>query len=171
MSVNTKDIEVVHRVFRRKSRLLVELVAAAAPGDTARAKVIGDHFRVYRLGLHNHHKGEDELLWPPLLARLDLEADIVLRMQAQHECIAATLTRLDAAVPDWEATAGPDERDTLLAALTEHRAGLLEHLDDEETTLLPLAAKHLTEQEWASLSDRVVWHVIGRPPYARHLRG
>ncbi|MER7129781.1 hemerythrin domain-containing protein [Streptosporangium saharense] len=208
MSVNTQDMEIVHRVFRRESRLLTEFVAAVVPGDTARAKVVADHFRVYRLGLHNHHEGEDELLWPPLLARVDLEADIVLRMEAQHERIAATMTRLDAAFPAWEATAGADERDTLVAALAEHRAVVLEHLDDEEATLLPLAAKHLTEREWASLGDhlvnntpkltlltlfgavledanpaeralvlgglpapvRAIWHVIGRPRYARYIR-
>ncbi|MEU4332964.1 hemerythrin domain-containing protein [Nonomuraea dietziae] len=208
MSVNTQDMEIVHRVFRRETRLLVDLVAAVAPGDTARAKVIADHFRIYRLGLKNHHEGEDELLWPPLLSRVDLEADIVLRMQAQHDRIAATLTRLDAAFPAWEAAAGADERDTLVAALTEHRAVVLEHIDDEEATLLPLAAEHITQQEWNSLGDhlvnntpkltlptlfgavledanpaeralvlsglpapvRLIWHVIGRPRYARHIR-
>jgi hemerythrin-like domain-containing protein len=208
MSVNTRDMEVVHRVFRRETRLLMEVVAAVAPGDTARAKVIADHFGDYRLGLKNHHEGEDELLWPPLLARVDLEADIVLRMQAQHERVEATLTRLDAAVPAWAATAGADERDTLVAALADHRAVLLEHLDDEEAALLPLAAEHITEKEWASLGDhlvantpkltlltlfglvledanpaeratllsalpapvRAIWHIIGRPRYARHIR-
>ncbi|MEU8305538.1 hemerythrin domain-containing protein [Actinomadura sp. NPDC048955] len=208
MSVNTQDMKIVHRVFRRESRLLMELVAAVAPGDTARAKLIADHFRDYRLGLKNHHEGEDELLWPPLLSRVDLEADVVLRMEAQHERVAATMTRLDAAVPAWEATAGADERDALVAALAEHRAVLLEHLDDEEATLLPLAAEHITEQEWAAQGDhlvantpkltlltlfglvledanpaeravllsvlpgpvRAVWHVIGRPRYARHIR-
>ncbi|RVW09464.1 hemerythrin domain-containing protein [Prescottella agglutinans] len=208
MSIDTQDMEIVHRAFRRESRLLKELVAAVTPGDTARATVIADHFRDYRLGLKNHHEGEDELLWPPLLSRVDLEADIVLRMQAQHERVEATMARLDAAVPAWEATAGADERDTLVAALTDHRAVLVEHLDDEETTLLPLAAEHITEKEWASLGEhlvantpkltlltlfglvledadqaeratllgvlpapiRAVWHVIGRPRYARHIR-
>lgn len=208
MSVNTQDMKIVHRVFRRESRLLMELVAAVAPGDAARAKVIADHFRDYRLGLRNHHEGEDELLWPPLLSRVDLEADVVLRMEVQHERVAATMTRLDAAFPAWEAAAGADERDTLVAALAEHRAVLLEHLDDEEATLLPLAAEHITEQEWAAQGDhlvantpkltlltlfglvledanpaeraillsvlpapvRAIWHVIGRPRYARHIR-
>ena len=209
MSVNTQDMKIVHRVLRRESRLLVELVAAVAPGDTARAKVIADHFRVYRLGLHNHHEGEDELLWPPLLSRVDLEADIVLRMEAQHERIAATLTRLDAAVPAWEATAGADERDTLVAALAEHRAVLLEHLDDEEATLPPARGQahhragvglpgrppgeqHAQAHPAHALRRRPggrepgrarhapvrglpapvrgIWHVIGRPRYARHIR-
>lgn len=156
MSVDTQDMEIVHRAFRRESRLLIELVSAVAPGDTARAKVIADHFRDYRLGLKNHHEGEDELLWPPLLSRVDLEADIVLRMEAQHEGVAASLAKLDAAVPAWEATADADRRDTVAAILAEHRALLLEHLDDEETTLLPLAAEHITEKEWASLGEHMV---------------
>jgi hemerythrin-like domain-containing protein len=156
MSINTQEMEIIHRAFRRESRLLIELVTAVAPGDTARAKVIADHFRDYRLGLKNHHEGEDELLWPPLLSRVDLEADIVLRMEAQHERVAATLAKLDSAVPAWEATADADRRDTVVAVLAEHRALLLEHLEDEETTLLPLAAKHITEQEWASLGEHMV---------------
>ncbi|MEV0318465.1 hemerythrin domain-containing protein [Streptomyces sp. NPDC050658] len=156
MSVDTQDMEIVHRAFRRESRLLRELVAAVAPGDTARAKVIADHFRDYRIGLKNHHEGEDELLWPLLLSRVDLGADVVLRMEVQHERVAATTARLDAAVPAWEATAGADERDTLVAVLADHRAVLLEHLDDEESALLPLAAEHLTEKEWASLGDHMV---------------
>ncbi|GLY66603.1 hemerythrin domain-containing protein [Amycolatopsis taiwanensis] len=208
MSIDTQDMEIVHRALRRESRLLLELVAAVAPGDTARAKVIADHFGDYRLGLKNHHEGEDELLWPPLLSRVDLEAEIVLRMEAQHERIAATMSTLEAAVPAWAATAGADERDTLVAILADHRAVLLEHLDDEEAELLPLAAEHLTQQEWASLGDHLVantpkltlltlfglvledanpaerasllaglpapvrgiWHVLGRPRYARHIR-
>ncbi|MBB2744801.1 UNVERIFIED_ORG: hypothetical protein FHR35_004650 [Microbispora rosea subsp. rosea] len=42
MSVNIRDMEIAHRVLRRESRLLMELVAAVTPGDTARAKVIAD---------------------------------------------------------------------------------------------------------------------------------
>ncbi|MFD0340267.1 hypothetical protein ACFVH0_16525 [Streptomyces sp. NPDC127117] len=71
-------------------------------------------------------------------------------MQAQHERVEATPATLDATVPAWAATAGADERDTLVAALADHRAALLEHLDDEEAPLLPLAAEHITEREWAS---------------------
>jgi hypothetical protein len=89
---------------------------------------------------------------------VDLEADLVLRMEAQHERIAATLLRIDALLPAWEATAGQAERDRLVAALTEHRAVLIEHLDDEETALLPLAAKHISVAEWQSLGEHFLQH-------------
>ncbi len=77
-------------------------------------------------------------------------------MQAQHERVEATLTRPDAAVPAWSATAGADDCDTLVSTLADHRPVLLEHLGDEEATLLPLAAEHITEKEWASLGDHLV---------------
>lgn len=150
---DTHSMVIVHRGIRREARLLAQLVAAVAPGDTARAAVLADHFRDYRLGLHNHHHGEDEHLWPVLLGRVDLEADLVLRMEAQHERVAETLARAEAALPAWEATAGEAERDTLVAALSDHRAVLVEHLDEEETALLPLAARHLTAREWNAMGD------------------
>ncbi|MBW0272757.1 hypothetical protein ATM97_21950 [Nocardia sp. MH4] len=208
MSIDTQDMKIVHRAFRRESRMLIDLVAAVTPGDTARAALIAAHFRDYRLGLKNHHEGEDELLWPPLLSRVDPGAEVILRMRAQHERVDIGLTKLDAAVPAWEATAGADERDTLVALLVDHRAVLVEHLDDEEAALLPLAAVHITGREWAALGEhmvahtpkltlltllglvledadrteratllgglpapvRAIWHVIGRPRYARHIR-
>ncbi|MFD0568436.1 hemerythrin domain-containing protein [Kitasatospora gansuensis] len=144
---------VIHRGLRREARLLAELTAAVTPGDTARARTLADHFRDYRLGLHNHHHGEDELLWPLLLSRVDLEADLVLRMEQQHERVAASLVAAEAAFLAWEPTAGASERDVLVAALTEHRAVLTEHLDDEERELLPLAARQLSVSEWSALGE------------------
>lgn len=157
---NTREMVVIHRGLRRESRLLIELIAAVAPGDTARARVLADHFRDYRLGLSNHHHGEDEFLWPPLLARVDLEADLVLRMEAQHELVAATLAAAEAALPAWESGAGEAERDALTAALAEHRAVLVEHLDEEETSLLPLAAQHLWLHEWNAMGE----HFLANTP-------
>ncbi|MER5411469.1 hemerythrin domain-containing protein [Streptomyces virginiae] len=151
---------VIHRGLRREARLLVELIAAVAPGDTARARLLGDHFRDYRLGLTGHHHGEDAYLWPPLMARVDLEADLVLRMEDQHERVAASLTAADEALPAWERRAGEAERDTLVSLLAEHRTVLREHLDDEEESLLPLAARHLSAEEW----DRLGEHFLTSTP-------
>ncbi|MGW2398660.1 hemerythrin domain-containing protein [Kitasatospora sp. NPDC001664] len=150
---DTHGMVVIHRGLRREAGLLAELVAAVAPGDTARAAVLTAHLRDYLLGLHNHHHGEDEHLWPLLLGRVDLEAEVVLRMEAQHERVAATLAAAEAALPAWESTAGEAERDRLAAVLAEHRAVLVEHLDDEEAELLPLAERHLTVAEWNRLGE------------------
>jgi hemerythrin-like domain-containing protein len=155
---DTGQMVIIHRAFRRESALLASLIAQVPDGDTARARVLADHFRWYRLGLHNHHHGEDELVWPLLLARVDLEADIVLRMEAQHERVASTLARAGTALAAWEASAAEPARDDLVAALTDHRAVLLEHLDDEESALLPLAARHLSVAEWAAQGEHFLQH-------------
>jgi hemerythrin-like domain-containing protein len=154
MSPDTHDMIVVHRVFRRESRLLPDLVAAVRPGDVARARTLAGHVRDYRLGLHEHHTGEDELVWPLLLARIDLDADLVLRMEVQHKAVASTLDAAIELLRKWEATADGPTRDELAAALRQHRVQLLEHLDEEERSILPLIAEHLTVAEWQALNDR-----------------
>lgn len=45
------------------------------------------------------------------------------------------------------------ERDELATVLDGLTASLTEHLDAEEQHILPLAAKHLTEQEWQQLGE------------------
>ena len=162
---DTHDMIVVHRIFRRESNLMPRLIQAVPDGDTGRAQVLADTFGDYQTGLHFHHSAEDELVWPLLLARIDLEADMVLRMEAQHEVIARTLEEAAQRMAAWRsapsaATAGP-----LIAALTEHRTVLLEHLRDEEEYILPLIEEHLTAAEWARLGE----HFAEEVPKAKML--
>jgi hemerythrin-like domain-containing protein len=152
---NTHDMYVVHRVFRRESALMPRLVRAVRSGDAARARVVAGHFRDYALGLHHHHTAEDTLVWPLLLARVDLEADLVLRMEAQHEVIAASLATVEELLPAWERTADPDTGTAIADALERHRASLVAHLTDEEDHLLALIEEHLTVAEWNALGERV----------------
>ncbi len=151
---DTHDMFVVHRVFRRETALLPRMIRAVRPGDTARAALVADHYRGYALGLHHHHTAEDELIWPLLLARVDLEAELVLRMEKQHERVAAGLDTVFALLPEWERTAARESGEAVAVALEAHRAALLEHLGDEETHLLPLIEEHLTVAEYGKLNER-----------------
>ena len=94
------------------------------------------------------------LVWPLLLARVDLEADMVLRMETQHEVVAGSLAEASRRMPDWQAAPSAATAAPLVSALTEHRAALLEHLHDEEEYILPLIEEHLTVAEWARLGQR-----------------
>jgi len=107
-----------------------------------------------QLGLHHHHSAEDELLWPLLLGRVDMEAEIVLRMEAQHETIAATLTKVSGTIDAWEAAPSAATAAPVLIAMRAHLAALREHLADEEEHILPMAAEHLAVAEWARLGER-----------------
>ena len=151
---DTHDMFVVHRVFRREAALMPRLVRQARPGDAARAAQVADHFRGYALGLHHHHTAEDELIWPLLLARVDLEAELVLRMEEQHERVAAGLDAVAARLPEWERTADPVIGEQIAVAMEAHHAALVEHLTDEETHLLTLIEEHLTVAEYGKLGER-----------------
>ncbi|WP_330298974.1 hemerythrin domain-containing protein [Streptomyces sp. NBC_00503] len=193
------ELVAVHRGLRREARLLVTLVAATAPGDTVRARLLSNHFGDYRRSLLDCLDAQAAYLRPPLLARLDLDADLVLRSAQREDRVAATLAAAGSALPGWEAGAGEDARDGLTALLAEHRAVLLEHLAEEARALLPLAARHLSPYEWDALARhlavspgpaledadraerrallarlplpaRLHWYAIGRARYARRMR-
>jgi hemerythrin-like domain-containing protein len=153
-TTDTSEMFVVHRVFRRESALLPRLVRSVRPGDTARARLVAGHFRDYALGLHEHHTAEDELLWPLLLARVDLEAELVLRMEEQHHRVADGLTVVEKLLPAWEEAPSAVTGVPIADALADHAAALLEHLHDEETHILPLVEVHISPAEWERLGER-----------------
>ena len=153
---DTHEMVVVHRAFRRESQILISRISAVPDGDAGRARTLAAHLRWYEGGLSNHHHGEDELIWPLLRRRVDVQADVVVRMEVQHERIAESLGRAMAALPAWQDSADASARDKLVLALTEHRAVLVEHLDDEERHLLPLARRYLTTREWSALGEHFV---------------
>lgn len=152
--VDTWEMVLVHRVFRREFRLLPALVRAVRDGDRARADVVGEHLADLTGALHHHHVGEDELLWPVLLGRVGLRADLVHRMEAQHERLHVLLTGIDELSARWRAGAAAADRDALADLVTQASAALDEHLADEEHELLPLVSEHVTPAEWHALNKR-----------------
>lgn len=151
---DTWDMIVVHRVFRREFRILPALVRAAPPGDTARAEVLGQHLANVAMGLHHHHSGEDELVWPLMLERAAMHADLINRMEAQHERLHEPLARIDELLPRWRARALVGDRDELADVIAQASVALDEHLADEEREILPLIERYLTPAEWRAVGDR-----------------
>ena len=153
-----QEMVVVHRVFRRESRLLPDLVRGVRPGDVERARFLAGMFREYDHGLHSHHTSEDAMLWPKLLARVDLDAELVLRMEQQHEVVARGLRVGAERLAPWVADASAAARDALAEAMDRHRQDLLVHLDEEERSVLPLVAEHITVAEWNELGEAARSH-------------
>lgn len=147
--VDVRDMIVVHTALLREFRLAPAAVDRVAPGARGRAAAVDRHLGLLCDLLHHHHTGEDELLWPPLRARLPRAAlDRLDAAEEQHAGLDAALERVAAARRRWREAVDVESRDDLTAALRTLHALLAEHLDDEERTLLPLAATHLTTAEW-----------------------
>ncbi|MEW1633108.1 hemerythrin domain-containing protein [Streptomyces sp. NPDC093801] len=150
----TREMAMIHQVFRREARLLAELVQDVRPADSARALVLAEHWRQYAVGLHAHHTGEDEMLWPVLLPHLDLDAEQVLAMEAQHRELDEGITEVHGLMDRWQERALPADRDELAEALRRHHRQLCAHLDEEERHVMPLVALHVNEEQWKAVGER-----------------
>jgi hemerythrin-like domain-containing protein len=142
----TEEIAVIHRIFRRGFPMMAELVRQAPVGATARSQPIAAHLDFLLNGLHNHHSGEDENVWPLLLERAALQTELITRMEQQHKVVAERSERVRSLLETWRRT--PVESEALATALDEFTAALVVHLDDEEAHVVPLLRIHITAQEW-----------------------
>jgi hypothetical protein len=150
---DVRDMYVVHRTFRREFAIIPGLIRSVRPGDTARAAVVAGHARLVLGGLDMHHTGEDALLWPKLLERAAPSADLIHRMEVQHHRVEELIAELNEALPRWEAEARPAVSEEVASTFDALRVALMEHLDDEERHILPIAERHITPQEWAGLGE------------------
>jgi hemerythrin-like domain-containing protein len=144
----------VHQVYRREFHLLSSLVRGVADGDTERAALVGQHITDITDSLHEHHQGEDELLWPLLLERATPQADVVYRMEKQHESLHGLLQELAVLTPRWRATATEGDRDALADLVARTSDVIDEHLQDEEEHVMPLIEQHITPEEWLAFELR-----------------
>ena len=151
---DTRDMVLVHRVFRREFRLLPLMVRQIADGDTRAAGRVSQHAREMLDALHHHHQNEDELLWPRLLQRTPAGTGLVERMQTQHHAISQILQRIDVALPMWQHAARARDADALATDIGELHALLEQHLDEEEQHVLPIVGRTISPAEWDELAER-----------------
>lgn len=152
-AVDTRDMVMAHRAFRREFRLAPAAVRRTHTRQHARR--VAAHVASLVSALHHHHEAEDELLWPLLHARVPAElAALVDTMESQHEDVARLLDTVERLLPAWSADPGSAATEELAGTLQELSRVLDEHLALEEARLLPLAEAHLSPEEWQQLEVR-----------------
>lgn len=152
---DVRMMTVAHSNFRRELKLSVPAVRAVVPGDNRRVDEIAEHVEMWLDFVHHHHSIEDELLWDKLTERLAEELEpLVQLMESQHENVATLLDGCPALVANWRASASAADGSRLADHLTELVAALCEHLDAEETHVLPLMARHIRQTEWDEFTER-----------------
>lgn len=150
---DTRDMLVVHQVFRREYGLLPDLVRGVPDGDSQRAAVVADHHRLVADLLHVHHTGEDLFVWPVLLDQAPACADLVERMQGQHARLEELLGQAGDAVRSWGATPTGEQADAAAAVLAELHATIDAHLSQEEAEVLPVCEQTMTPAQWHAIGE------------------
>ncbi|EME22981.1 hemerythrin domain-containing protein [Rhodococcus triatomae] len=151
---DTGDMILAHNIFRHAFGSLPDLIRAVPDGDVARARRLVEFQTEIATGLHHHHTGEDELMWPLLLERAPTDHALVLRMEEQHERIGELLDRATARAAAFETSASRADGEAWAGTVSALFTELDGHLREEETHILPLAEANMTVAEWELLGER-----------------
>jgi hemerythrin-like domain-containing protein len=160
-SIDTHDMLLIHRVIRREIGALPQLFRAAAD-DPARAKIVGAHAGEMLDFLHVHHSGEDELLYPLLRERVQLDRELIDRMEAQHGEVDKAIRAVKDQLPSWTARGDAAIGEQIAVRIEAMWPVLVEHLDEEEQAILPLVALNISQTEWDALGKHGFSAVPGR---------
>ena len=153
---DASGMAMIHRLFRSSFGEAPDLVRGVREGDHRHAEAIADHIAMLSVGLHAHHEGEDQRLWPALNERAPGCALHVSRMKDQHLEILAQVDKLDSFLPAWRSTASSVQAAPVLSALDGVNAALSVHLPDEEANIVPVMEYTITKEEiqWFSEHGR-----------------
>lgn len=167
--IDTSDMRAPHGALRDALRQAPVLVGSVPDGDRERAALVATFYRNVLLFLKAHHEGEDELVWPRLRERAVGSADLCVRMADQHDALVGLKDSALDALPAWELSGSAADGAVLAFALTNLSSELENHLAEEEREVLPLASRHMTEEEWGALPGHAlrgfegdkVWLILG----------
>jgi hemerythrin-like domain-containing protein len=150
---DVSDMVVIHNLFRKVLAQAPTLIGSVKVGDTGRAAIVADYLNELIFGLHNHHRGEDLLLWDDLAKRAPSCGIHVELMKRQHADVGEILDRLEKLLPEWRTTASAVQSTAISATVAELSTTLFEHLNQEQDKILPVAATAFDQKEWDKLGE------------------
>ncbi len=148
---HTEDLRMVHGLFRNALQHAPGMVEGTDPRDTARIALVKGHLSEMLGVLHNHHIHEDTLYWDLITQRAPQAREDVERMKQAHMDIERDVHHVADLLTAWGRT--PADKQPLLEALAALRDAVIAHLDDEERSIMPVAAQVLTQAEWDQAAD------------------
>ena len=149
---DTQMMGVVHSALRRDLVRALMVLGAEPPPDDVRRSALADHLTWMMDFLHDHHRGEDDGLYPMVVAKNPDAALLVADMDAEHSTIAPAITRLEEAARAYRVDGAT--RPDLVAALGALNHVLLPHLEREEVEMMPVVSRSITAGEWAAWDHR-----------------
>lgn len=133
MSMN----RVIHGAVRRDLDRFADALAAFPDGDVGRAAQLGMAWRFFHDQLHSHHTDEHAMVWPPL-RQLGVDPELLATMDAEHEAMAAALSKAAEAMRVLESSATAALAAAAADAVAIARTVTETHLEHEEAELEPV---------------------------------
>lgn len=99
-----------------------------------------------------HHPKENAYLFAALKARTHEADKVIADLEWEHEEGSAMVRALEHTLGLYEAGA-PKAFESFSEAIEHFARFALEHIDAEERLLIPLARKHLTQEDWMMIAE------------------
>jgi len=154
--IDVREMAIVHRTFERVYDEAAQLVRSAKAPTSDRATFLADFIDFGVLMLHHHHEGEDEGLYPILIARVPEQAASTEGIEHEHQLVKDALDDVSKACALWRRDPTQENGASLADAIGRLRSVLGAHTKDEEEKVVPLAAVTLSQKEWDAFGDRAV---------------
>ena len=144
---------VLHQLVRRELRLLADLSAWAPADDQERITALTRHAQLISRVLLHHHAVERDSVWPALLRTADGAArDAVSDWTVACARIDHMLRDVATAARQWQVAGTAPARNAFATACGALADAVQVQTDEEERTLLPLLAAHLSDADWAAIA-------------------
>lgn len=143
---NIWSMAVVHQYYRREFELAPRIVRSMTPGQSERQQRSAEWFATTLAMMHHHHVTEDALMYPLLEGRAPQH--LLDRMEEQHERVAAAVDVTESRLAAWRLD-DPASGEALAQAFDAMLPVLVQHLDAEESEIMPMVADLLTAEEYA----------------------
>jgi hemerythrin-like domain-containing protein len=104
-----------------------------------------------------HHPSEDSTLFALLMQRTDEADEFIKDLEAEHDKGEAMLNMLTVALSTWEA-GRPDGTAGFAEALGRFSEFYWQHIHKEESKVLPIAEKALTDEDWRAVEHAFSAH-------------
>lgn len=158
---DTSDMLIPHGLFRSIFATAEGIIGSVTADDAQRVAAVHSYFDNVLRFLDAHHGGEDAIIWPVLSERCASAAELLTRMEHEHEAVHALRERAGASLETWYSAPGPGTGQALSAALAALRIEVEDHFDEEEKQILPLASRNMSAEEWGALPGHAMAHFSG----------
>ncbi len=145
---------VIHHAVRRDLARLDAALAAVGEDDQPRAADLHRAYANLRRELTHHHEQEDQLIWP-MLAKLDIDSELLSAMESEHQDMSRALADTDAALESFAMTGAAADARRARESVVSTRAVVDRHLSHEEDELEPAMLPHLDSPEWKAVEKKL----------------
>jgi hemerythrin-like domain-containing protein len=143
----------IHRAIRSGAHALATAAGSLDPRDPHRLAAFGRYWHGYANEVLGHHSVEDDIFFPALVDRLPAAHEHMARLDAEHHLLDELMEAAAAAIKGFQGGDAPQPSAVVLGQLAHV---MDEHLDYEDAEIIPLFARHFTDEEYQALHEAAV---------------